>query len=149
MRFLIKFTVEEEAVGPVLAALNSHDGVVFDHLAIEPLGAIKKPPSAPPPGFTRVSKAQTPPPLYKKRRKASAGKAVNAQDHVLQFLLDGKPHRYKDVQTMLKGLGFSAVGSTLRHLEKKGLAEKCEGGWQLVQLLPYDKVLPPQLVKGV
>ena len=53
MRFSIRFTVDELALGPVLAALNSHDGVVFDHLAIEPLT-----PRARLPSGTRLSRVR-------------------------------------------------------------------------------------------
>ena len=143
MKFSIRFTVGEEAVGPVLAALNSHPGVVFNHLAIEPLS----PPPAKAEKLPEFLKRKSLPPVqsHKERRKALAGKAVNAQDHVLNLLLDGKPHRYGEVQTMLNGVGFSAVGSTLRHLEKKGLAEKCDGGWRVVPFAP--KVEAPALVK--
>lgn len=112
MKFLIKFTVDEPAVGPVLAALNSHEGVVFDHLSIEPL-----------PEFKALPKPHA--------KKHPPSKPLGAQQAVMQILRDGKPKRFMDIHKAIQTFGYKGVGSTLRHLAEKGLAEKDAGrlGW--------------------
>ena len=168
MQFLIKFTVDEAAVGHVLAALNSHDGVVFDHLEIVPLAgpprkadlgpeiqaalkagekaAAKKPavkPSRKDISFDeavsevkRVAQKLKPAP-----RKA---RALGAQEHILRILSDGKPHRYTDLEKDLRSMGFKALGSTMRHLRDKGLANRTDEGLWKVREMP---VLSPTLAQ--
>ena len=110
MKFSIRFTVEEAAVGPVLAALNSHDGVVFDHLAIEPIGS---PPPKAPPGFDRG----------KPQRIASRLKTnhpVTGRVIVRQLLVKEGPQGYDRIKAALVGRGFAGggVGSLLKKMKE-------------------------------
>jgi hypothetical protein len=151
MKFIIRFTVGEAAVGPVLAALNSHPGVVFDHLAIEPL-ELKKTPEAPAKTIAAgkeelVSALKTVKKQFAKPRQA---RSLGAKDHVLRILSDGKPHRYTDLEKDLRSMGFKTLGSTMRHLSRKALACKDpDGRWRLTNLLDGKPpmVPPPALVK--
>ena len=140
MQFLIKLTVDEAAVGHVLAALNSHDGVVFDHLEIVPLAKpISVPVEQAPWGqeLGKVSEPKTKPVPRKER-------ALGAQEHVLRILSDGKPHRYTDLEKDLRSMGFKALGSTMRHLRDKGLANRTDEGLWKVREMP---VLSPTLAQ--
>ena len=107
MRFSIRFTVDELALGPVLAALNSHDGVVFNHLAIEPLT-----PPRPAPQLGRVKSPAKP---YKPRPGAS--KAQTAREIVLDLLEKDGPQPYARIKDVLVTRGFAAggVGSLINH----------------------------------
>ena len=145
MKFSIRFTVEEAAVGPVLAALNSHDGVVFDHLAIEPLMVPKPIP---------VPKDQT----HRERRAALAahGKrpckdslvnpswfkpenptGLTGRQIVLDLLADGQNKPTSDIKAMLVAKGFKGggVGSLLAKMEVKGeLTRVMDGVWAIRKL---------------
>jgi hypothetical protein len=141
MKFLIRFTVGEAAVGPVLAALNSHPGVVFDHLAIEPL-ELKKTPEAPDTAPAKVTGKAAP---AKKPHKRAEPTALTAQAHVLRILSDGNPRRFTDIETVMKSLGFKSCGSTMRNLLDKGLAGKTPDGlWQTTN---QRQIPAPTLVK--
>ena len=108
MRFLIRFSVDEGAVGPVLAALNSHDGVVFDNLDILPLS----PPRPKPESlkqFCDRKKVAGP--------KTSPPKAQTAREIVLDMLATDGPLHYQRIKTVLVSRGFAAggVGSLLHN----------------------------------
>ena len=120
MKFSIRFTVDEAAVGHVLAALNSHEGVVFDHLAIEPLPEFK---ALPKPAAPKAKPPMSRNPPVKLR----------AMEQVMQIMGDGADYRFSDLEHRLKALGFKGLGSTMRNLEIKGLVEKTgvQGRWRI------------------
>ena len=97
MRFSIRFTVDELALGPALAALNSHDGVVFDHLAIEPLT-----PPRPAPKRNEV----VPRPAHKPK----VSKALTGREIVLQLLAETGPQNTARIKTLLVSRGFVPNG---------------------------------------
>ena len=127
MKFSIRFTVEEAAVGPVLAALNSHDGVVFDHLAIEPLTAPKPIP---------VPKEQT----HRERRAELAAKKVakpvTGRTIVRHLLAKEGPQGYDRIKAALVGRGFAGggVGSLLKQMSTiyKEVEKLPNGDWALI-----------------
>jgi hypothetical protein len=124
MRFSIRFTVEEGAVGHVLAALNSHDGVVFDHLAIEPLTPPRPAPKAP------MQRSPRPTP--------KTSKALTGREIVLQLLRDEGPQPFKRIKSVLVSRGFAAggIGSLINNKLSRayGEIESLEPGvWSLVK----------------
>ena len=100
MKFQIRFVVDELALGPVLAALNSHDGVVFNHLAIEPL--------TPPRPAPKPDRGKSPVQPHKPRPGAS--KAQTARKIVLDLLATDGPLPYQRIKTVLISRGFAAGG---------------------------------------
>ena len=146
MRFLIKFTVDEAAVGHVLAALNSHDGAAFDHLEIVPLEGPK--PTLLKAETEALQRAKAKPKEAKPLDRQLTPRALNAQRHVIRILsASARPMRFGELDTAIRALGFKGVGSTMRHLADKGIAQRTDDGWKL---LPYDpdRGLPgPTLVK--
>lgn len=135
MRFLVKFVVDEPAVGPTLAALNSHDGVVFEHLSIEPLPEFKALPKPGKPGrdaaLNRIDKAEAKP----TQRQKSQHAPMQARDHVLKTLAS-RTATTAQLHELLRGFGFGGSGSTLRNLRDDGLIEKVggqRGVWRLTQ----------------
>jgi hypothetical protein len=124
MRFSIRFTVEEGAVGHVLAALNSHDGVVFDHLAIEPLT-----PPRPAPKDVRLAKPS---------HKPKASKALTAREIIRQLLAAEGPQPFERIKAVLVSRGFAAggIGSLVNHrmCRQYGEVESLAPGvWSLVK----------------
>ena len=122
MRFSIRFTVDELALGPVLAALNSHDGVVFDHLAIEPLT-----PPRPAPKRNEV----VPRPAHKPK----VSKALTAREIVLQLLAETGPQNTARIKTLLVSRGFApnGVGALLTRMRDnyKEIDGVSGGTWSL------------------
>ena len=100
MRFSIRFTVDELALGPALAALNSHDGVVFDHLAIEPL---TPPRPAPKPAPCQNDWAR-------QQLKAKDQRPQTGREIVLQLLAAEGPQSYSQIKAVLTSRGFAAGG---------------------------------------
>ena len=94
MKFQIRFTVDELALGPVLAALNSHDGVVFNHLAIEPL-TLPRPAPKPDRGKSPVQPHKPRP---------------GAREIVLDLLEKDGPQPYARIKDVLVTRGFAAGG---------------------------------------
>ena len=122
MRFSIRFTVDELALGPALAALNSHDGVVFDHLAIEPLTPPRPAPKAP--------KAASKP---RAAHQPQTGRGI-----VLQLLAAEGPQHFSRIKKVLVSRGFAAggVGSLINNKMSRayGEVESLEPGvWSLVK----------------
>ena len=149
MRFLIRFSVDERAVGPVLAALNSHDGVVFDHLAIEPL-VVQKPVPVPKDQTHRERRAE----LAADRNAADPAKkgwmghpkdkpswfkpgnptGKTGRQIVLDLLADGQNKPTADVKEELGAHGFAKGGtsSLLEKLRIKGeVIRVMDGVWAL------------------
>ena len=124
MRFSIRFTVDELALGPALAALNSHDGVVFDHLAIEPLT-----PPRPAPKRNEV----VPRPAHKPK----VSKALTAREIVLQLLAETGPQNTARIKTLLVSRGFvpNGVGALLTRMRDnyKEIDGVSGGTWSLVK----------------
>lgn len=124
MKFQIHFTVDELALGPVLAALNSHDGVVFDHLAIEPLTPPRPAPKAP---------MQRPP-----RPVPKVSKALTGREIVLQLLAAEGPQSYSRIKAVLVSRGFAAagVGSLINNKMSRAYSEiesVAPGVWSLIK----------------
>jgi hypothetical protein len=114
MRFSIRFTVEEGAIGHVLAALNSHDGVVFDNLDILPLT-----PSRP-------------------DRKPKGSKALTAREIILQLLAAEGPQSFERIKVVLVSRGFAGggVGSLINNRMSRAYGEiesLAPGVWSLVK----------------
>ena len=126
MRFLIRFSVDERAVGPVLAALNSHDGVVFDHLAIEPL-VVQKPVPVPKP---TAKKQEAKPSWFKPENPTGkTGRQV-----VLDLLSDAVSRPTSDIKEVLGEHGFAKGGtsSLLEKLRVRGeVVRVMDGVWAL------------------
>ena len=128
MRFSIRFTVDELALGPALAALNSHDGVVFNHLAIEPL---TPPRPAPKPTKKLFSKPIQP-------HKPKVSKALTAREIIRQLLAAEGPQPFDRIKAILVSRGFAAggIGSLINHkmCRQYGEVESLEPGvWSLVK----------------
>ena len=128
MKFSIRFTVEEAAVGPVLAALNSHDGVIFDHLAIEPVSV---PPPKAPKGFDRGKPVHKPVPNALSR--IVSNHPVTGRTIVRQLLAKEGPQGYDRIKAALVGRGFAAggVGSLLKKMSTiyKEVEKLPNGDW--------------------
>ena len=125
MKFQIRFTVDELALGPALAALNSHDGVVFDHLAIEPLT-----PPRPAPKRNEV----VPRPAHKPK----VSEALTARKIIRQLLAAEGPQPFDRIKAILVSRGFAAggIGSLINHrmCRQYGEVESLEPGvWSLVK----------------
>ena len=124
MRFSIRFTVDELALGPALAALNSHDGVVFDHLAIEPLT-----PPRPAPKRNEV----VPRPAHKPK----VSKAPTGREIVLQLLAETGPQNTARIKTLLVSRGFvpNGVSALLTRMRDnyKEIDGVSGGTWSLVK----------------
>ena len=128
MRFSIRFTVDELALGPVLAALNSHDGVVFNHLAIEPL---TPPRPAPKPAPCQNDWAR-------QQLKAKGQRPQTGREIVLQLLAAEGPQPFDRIKAILVSRGFAAggIGSLINHrmCRQYGEVESLEPGvWSLVK----------------
>lgn len=122
MRFQIRFTVDELALGPVLAALNSHDGVVFNHLAIEPLTPPRPAPKAP---------KATP-------ERRSAHKPQTGREVIRQLLAAQGPQPFERIKAVLVSRGFAAggIGSLINNKMSRayGEIESLEPGvWSLTK----------------
>jgi hypothetical protein len=133
MKFSIRFTVDETAVGPVLAALNAHDGVVFDHLEIQPLSFVPFDPSE-----KDVADALA---LHKKKvagKPKPKSKPQTGRDVVLTALAHG-PVGYSQLGSILVGRGFAraGIGSLLQKLRVSGA---------IVRVGPAQYELPPVTV---
>ena len=130
MKFSIRFTVEEAAVGPVLAALNSHDGVVFDHLAIEPLTA-PKPIPVPKDDPQLADRFFAKKPCRKIEPKPVTGRTI-----VRQLLAKEGPQGYDRIKAALVGRGFAGggVGSLLKKMSTihKEVEKLPNGDWALI-----------------
>ena len=124
MRFSIRFTVDELALGPVLAALNSHDGVVFNHLAIEPLT-----PPRPAPKRNEV----VPRPAHKPK----VSKALTGREIVLQLLAETGPQNTARIKTLLVSRGFvpNGISALLTRMRDnyKEIDGVSGGTWSLVK----------------
>ena len=125
MRFSIRFTVDELALGPVLAALNSHDGVVFDDLAIEPLT-----PPRPAPKDSKAPKAASKP--------RAAHQPQTGREVVRQLLAKEGPQHFSRIKEVLVSRGFAAggVGSLINNRMSRayGEVESLEPGvWSLIK----------------
>ena len=112
MKFQIRFVVDELALGPVLAALNSHDGVVFNHLAIEPLTPPRPAPSSARGKFAQQERDNADPAkkgwMGKPTPKASKPQA--AREIVLDLLATEGPQSFSRIKTVLVSRGFAASG---------------------------------------
>jgi hypothetical protein len=138
MRFRIRFTVDELALGPVLAALNSHDGVVFDHLAIEPLTPPRPAPSPAKGRSTQQDRDKADPAKKGWMGKPKASKALTAREIVRQLLAAEGPQPFDRIKAALVSRGFAAggVGSLISNKMSRAYGEiesLAPGVWSLVK----------------
>ena len=128
MKFQIRFTVDELALGPVLAALNSHDGVVFSHLAIEPL---TPPRPAPKPAPKRNEVVPRP------AHKPKVSKALTGREIIRQLLAETGPQNTARIKTLLVSRGFvpNGVSALLTRMRDnyKEIDGVSGGTWSLVK----------------
>ena len=138
MRFSIRFTVDELALGPALAALNSHDGVVFDHLAIEPLTPPRPAPSPARGKFTQQERDNADPAKKGWMGKSNGSRAQTAREIIRQLLAAEGPQPFDRIKAILVSRGFAAggIGSLINHrmCRQYGEVESLEPGvWSLVK----------------